>query len=128
MPQNIFMARLPGRKQPTPTQKGVAFYNMGQMYHERGEYSPALSALHKALESINQDGDNAYAESNVQNTLASVYAESEDSLNKAIVHSVTACRLLETSGFPHTQLPRGPGTIQRTAERLLPDRYQGYDR
>ena len=38
--------------------------------------------------------------SNVQNTLASVYAESEDSLNKAIVHSVTACRLLETSGFP----------------------------
>ena len=42
---------------------------MGQMYHERGEYSPALSALHKALESINQDGDNAYAESNVQNTL-----------------------------------------------------------
>ena len=73
---------------------------MGQMYHERGEYSPALSALHKALESINQDGDNAYAESNVQNTLASVYAESEDSVDKAIVHSVTACRLLETSGFP----------------------------
>ena len=73
---------------------------MGQMYHERGEYSPALAALDKALEFVNQDGDNAYAESNVQNTLASVYAESEDSLDKAILHSVTACRLLETSGFP----------------------------
>ena len=54
---------------------------MGQMYHERGEYSPALSALNKALEFVNKDGDNAYAESNVQNTLASVYAESEDSLD-----------------------------------------------
>ncbi len=79
---------------------------MGQMYHERGEYSPALSALNKALEFVNKDGDNAYAESNVQNTLASVYAESEDSLDKAILHSVTACRLLETSDSPRTTAAR----------------------
>ena len=95
-----FYGKASGSETADSYTKGVAFYNMGQMYHERGEYSPALSALHKALESINQDGDNAYAESNVQNTLASVYAESEDSLDKAIVHSVTACRLLDTSGFP----------------------------
>lgn len=80
--------------------KGVAFYNMGQMYQERGEASPALAALDKSLELINQDGNNAYAESNVQNALASVFAETEDGLDKAILHSVTACRLLETSGFP----------------------------
>ena len=95
-----FYGKASGSETADSYTKGVAFYNMGQMYHERGEYSPALAALHKALEFVNQDGDNAYAESNVQNTLASVYAESEDSLDKAIVHSVTACRLLETSGFP----------------------------
>lgn len=80
--------------------KGVAFYNMGQMYHERGESSPALAALGKSLEFINTDGGNAYAESNVQHTLACVYAELENRPDKAIPHSVTACRLLETSGFP----------------------------
>ena len=95
-----FYGKASGSETADSYTKGVAFYNMGQMYHERGEYSPALAALDKALEFVNQDGDNAYAESNVQNTLASVYAESEDSLDKAIVHSVTACRLLETSGFP----------------------------
>ena len=95
-----FYGKASGSETADSYTKGVAFYNMGQMYHERGEYSPALAALDKALEFVNQDGDNAYAESNVQNTLASVYAESEDSLDKAILHSVTACRLLETSGFP----------------------------
>lgn len=83
-----------------PYAKGVAFYNLGQMYQERGEPSPALTALDKALKLINQDGDNAYAEACVQNTLASIYAESGHSLDKAILHSVAACRLLETSGLP----------------------------
>ena len=37
-----FYGKASGSETADSYTKGVAFYNMGQMYHERGEYSPAL--------------------------------------------------------------------------------------
>ena len=36
-----FYGKASGSETADSYTKGVAFYNMGQMYHERGEYSPA---------------------------------------------------------------------------------------
>lgn len=76
---------------------GVAYYNLGQMYQNKGDYSSSFSPLSEALGRINQDKENDYAESCVHSALAASYAETEPDLVKAIEEAITACRLLEQS-------------------------------
>lgn len=73
------------------------------MYYDMKEYACALDALLKALELINQEGDNDYAQAHVHSALAKVYAETEKQLEQAIRQSVTACRLIELSDITDRQ-------------------------
>lgn len=86
-----------------PYTNGVAYYNLGQMYYEQGESARALDVLLKALELINQNGDNDYAQAHVHSALADVYAGTEKQLDQAIRQSAAACRLIEQSGSADKQ-------------------------
>lgn len=57
----------------------------------------------KALELINQNGDNDYAQAHVHSALADVYAGTEKQLEQALRQSAAACRLIEQSGSADKQ-------------------------